>query len=356
MISTTSATRSTQTAEEALAVILSDLLHKGEDVTISDHLSIGSGRKTKELTNYLIGIDHPKEKLILNPARRLRPSLAVARFIWMMAGNDRVADISFYDDRAEWFSDDGFSIPGSNFGQRILRPQPGINQLSATVDLLRRSPATRRAVMSIYQPGDCGRNSRDIPCALSLGFHIRDGVLASTILMRSNNAFSLFPHNIFEFSLLAEVIAAEIGIPLGPLSYFALSMHLYEEDFSAAERVISLNTKAYRDSPSFPELPRDPGPLAQLGELSRLERELRFSYRELRGDSVISWISKSADRLDAYWHQYFLVLLFWALGRAENQSACAHVESILQDPWKALIANERPALSRTAQNEDHTLL
>jgi thymidylate synthase len=328
--------RSALTSDDALSMVLADLLSNGYETTVFDPLSIGSQRKTKELTNYFLSIDNPRGRLVWDTARYLRLPLAVARFVWMMAGSDRLSEIAFYDERVRLFSDDGVSVPGSNFGQRIIRPLPGINQLSSTIDLLRRDPGTRRAVIAIYQPADCARESRDIPCALSLAFHIRDGRLHPTTVMRSNNAFGLMPYNLFEFSLLAEVVSAELGVPLGPLSHIVLSMHLYAEDFKAAEE-ISIKDP-FLNAPLFPEMPSDPRPLQQVLALIGLESDLR-NGQVLRSAESVSWVGRARHLLHPYWYQFFLILLSWASTKSNRQDIASLARESLTGPWSHYLSS-----------------
>lgn len=326
--------RSALTSDDALAIVLSDLLSSGCEVSVCDALSVGAHRRTKELTNYFISIKNPRGRFTWNPARLLRLPLAVARFAWMMAGSDRLNEIAFYDERVRKFSDDGISVPGSNFGQRIIRPLPGLNQLTSVIALLKRDPGTRRGVIAVYQPADCARESRDIPCALSLAFHIRDGMLHPTVVMRSNNAFGLLPYNLFEFSLLSEVVSTELEVPLGPLSHIVLSMHLYAEDFKAAERVSSEDIRI--DAPLFPEMPCNPRPLEQILTLIGLESDLR-SGRILSGPDAIPWIDEASRLLHPYWYQFFLVLLSWASSKYNHQVASVLAREKLTEPWRSYL-------------------
>lgn len=52
--------------------------------------------------------------------------------------------------------------------------------------------------------------------------------------MRSNNVWTLLPYNIFEFTLLAEFMAADLGVALGTYHHHAVSMHLYANNLDEA--------------------------------------------------------------------------------------------------------------------------
>ena len=116
-----------------------------------------------------------------------------------------------FKERVLGFSDDTMTMPGSDYGKRLFMPEPGLDQVTAIVERLQQDPGTRRALATIYRPEDAVRTSKDIPCALGLAFHVRGGALHMTMMMRSNAAWTLLPYNIFEFTLLGELIS---GIPV----------------------------------------------------------------------------------------------------------------------------------------------
>src|SRR5207253_2360104 len=108
-----------------------------------------------------------------------------------------------------------------------------------------------------------------IPCAFGLFYHIRGEALHASVLMRSNNAFVLLPYNLFEFSLLAEAVAAELHVALGTLTYHALSMHVYQDNYRLAEETTLAGSSA--GVGPIPSMPFDPSPVEQIMDLVRLE-------------------------------------------------------------------------------------
>lgn len=103
-------------ADAAYAETLSRVLDHGEVVKGGESLSVGAGKDSHELLNYSVVLSNPREKLIFNEVRRIYLPGAVARFVRMMAGSDRLADIAFYEPKVKSFSDDGIAVPGSSYG------------------------------------------------------------------------------------------------------------------------------------------------------------------------------------------------------------------------------------------------
>src|SRR5687768_5860189 len=123
-------------ADEAFVQTLAHVMDDGTEVAPTESMSTGSQKGFKEVMNYETTLQAPRERLIHNPLRTLNLPAAVARFVWMMAGSDRLHDIAFYEEKVRFFTDDGVSVPGSNYGQRILQPRPGLNQLKAVIERL----------------------------------------------------------------------------------------------------------------------------------------------------------------------------------------------------------------------------
>jgi thymidylate synthase len=334
-------------ADAAYAETLSRVLDNGEVVTGGNSLSIGAGKSSHELLNYSVVLSNPREKLIFNEARRIYLPAAVARFVWMMAGSDRLADIAFYEPKVKSFSDDGIAVPGSSYGQRIMRARPGLNQLEAVIGRLTEDPQSRRAAISVYQPEDAVRSSCDIPCTFGLSYHIRRGKLHATTLMRSNNAFLLLPYNIFEFSLLAEVVAAELNVPLGSLTHYALSMHIYEHEVAKSREIIA----GYKRLPSIehtpvPGVPADSNPLEQIRNLVILEADLRHASEGLTGSNIVEWVDKAEGKLDQFWKQFYYLLLLHVVSHkcgllrsdlVQRSNALETLESVIEEPWKSYL-------------------
>src|SRR5436305_1693636 len=95
-----------QTADDAYGTTLMDVLDQGYVCRQEKgSQSVGSGRESREILNYSVRISCPRERLVFNAKRRLNLPAAIARFVWMMAGSDRLADIAFYEEKVRFFSD-----------------------------------------------------------------------------------------------------------------------------------------------------------------------------------------------------------------------------------------------------------
>jgi hypothetical protein len=314
-------------AEAAWRTTLADLYERGEQ--------LDGKRPSRELLGYSVVIEDPRRRLIDNSVRPLSLIAGVARFVWMMAGNGRIADISFYEPRVNWFTDDSLSVPGSNYGARLRQSYAGADQVQGAIDRLRDGETEiagpdgklRRAANVIWRPEDAFRPSKDIPCAFGLFYFPRDGRLTTQLVMRSNNAVALLPFNIFEFTLLAEVVAAEAELDLGPFRVDAMSMHLYGEDEDRGRKILH--------SPGGSELQMPPiqvksNPLQQLNLLAQREADLRHQQHTLAEESLEQALARG-EGLDSYWRPFLDVLLACALGKVGRLDEAYEVADRLPD-------------------------
>jgi thymidylate synthase len=315
--------------DQALTQTLELLIDHGTRIKVGGVLSTAAGRTTLEVLNYSIRVTNPRNRFPANPEFRFNPVAAVARFVWMMSGSDRVSDIAHYQPRSVAFSDDGLIIPGSSYGRRFLAPRPGLNQLAGVIDRLKDDAHSRRAFLSIYQPEDAVRISKDIPCLLTLGYHIRNHQLYATTSMRANNACSLFAYNFFEFSLLADIIAKELGVELGPLTHSAVSMHIYEEEIDRARAIVRAGAPTMAD---FDHIELSPTPLADIRALIELE-PLARTLGDCDANRLTEILAKANQCLTKPWKDMFRVLAIHSLLASNKTQEAGNLVEQLDKPW-----------------------
>lgn len=270
---------------------------------LRDGLATGAtGDGQRELIGYQTGLARPLARITVHVVRPLNVTSAIARFVWMIAGSDRLADIAFYEPKVINYSDDRLTVPGSDYGRRIMQPRPGLNQLTGVIARLREDPNSRRAATVIWSPEDAVRQSSDIPCAFGTFYHIRRESLVATTIMRSNNAFLLLPFNMFEFSLLAEVVASELGVPFRTYIHWSASMHVLNHESGRARALVEAGPSTSREMPAMPS---EVGALAQARLLAVHEAQLRQSSGR---DEALGVRDAAVADLHPYWLAFFDVL------------------------------------------------
>jgi thymidylate synthase len=215
----------------ATAAGLDDLLARGKVLRVR-------GDQVHEIRNRLLVLEKPQERCLFLPHRSNNIFASLAETLWVIAGRNDIAWLQKYLPRAAQFSDDGETWRGG-YGPR-LRDWNGVDQLAAVRELLLGEAATRRAVMTLYDPDRDFVQSKDIPCNNWLHWLIRDGRLHLSVAIRSNDVVWGFSGiNSFEWSVLQEMMAFWVGVPVGEATYLASSFHLYDRHCAMAKRVLA---------------------------------------------------------------------------------------------------------------------
>lgn len=302
----TATTISCESAHELYTKVLQSVAN-GEDIpSVQDPKSIGSGwgmreRPTKELRYVTLILKNPQKRLINSPFFLLEDAIPRA----MLATLSDVFDtqtMTFYNPRAPEFSDDGKTIP-SNYGFRI-RHLNHRNQINDVIDQLQQDPYSRRAVIHVHAPGDSEK--RYTPCIDSLHFSIRNGALECHSFWRSGNALILLPTNIFEFTMLQELIASELRIPMGQYVHTVTSLHYYLEDQSRFD--LALHTTLSQEVPeSMKCMPFHS--LQQIELLRAFEKNLRLNL----SDGIDEFL-----KLPSYWQDLAAVIAYSIAKKQSN--------------------------------------
>lgn len=326
-------------AGEAFVSKLGEIAATGECVTVRGHL-------TRELRNQTITLQEPLERCIAVPGRRNNTFAAIAETMWVVAGRDDLSYLSAYLPRAPEFSDDGTTWRAA-YGPR-LRSWHGIDQLEHVRNLLRTSPESRRAVMSIFDPATDFSDSKDVPCTNWLHFRLRDNKLDLNVVVRSNDLIWGFSGiNTFEWSVLQEMMAHWVGASVGEATYFVSSLHLYQRHFGRAGQILS---QAHRSSPyrDVSTVQRFNTPFDELS--TRLSEWFALEARMRTGTINVADITKFQDPL----LRDFLAMLnaYWTFRRGAQVEAQALLDSV-QDPALAFAGRDyfdwmmNPATERT---------
>jgi thymidylate synthase len=223
-------------AQAAFLGELSEISARGETVTVR-------GTTTREIQAAVLELTAPCERVILVPGRNNSIFAAIAETMWVLAGRNDLDYLSAYLPRAPDFSDDGVTWRGA-YGPR-LRDWNGTDQIAEIRNLLDADPTSRRAVATLYDPDRDFVQSKDIPCNNWLHFLERDGKLHLNVTARSTDIWwGLSGINLFEWSVLLEVMAYWLGVDVGVLRFFTSSLHLYERHYRQAAEVLRAEKSA----------------------------------------------------------------------------------------------------------------
>lgn len=193
------------------------------------------GHGTRELMPAHLCLTDPRRRL-LGPStgRRINPAFAVAEAVWILSGSDDPW-IYRYNAKLAEFSDHG-RLQGA-YGPRLRRWAGSLDQLDAVRRVLAADPASRQAVIQLFDPARDFSGFRDVPCTVGYRFFIRSGRLEMHTTMRSQDLWLGFPYDLFSATVLQELVAGWVGADLGAYHHFVDSLHLYDHDLEAAATV-----------------------------------------------------------------------------------------------------------------------
>lgn len=111
-----------------------------------------------------------------------------------------------------------------------------IDQMRRVADELKRDPASRRAIVQIWNPPEdlaVGPSSNPSGHCL-IQFLLRDNALQMTVLGRSVDAWNAALANMLAFAGLQNALAAKLNMDVGAFTHFIVSFHIYIRDLPQA--------------------------------------------------------------------------------------------------------------------------
>jgi thymidylate synthase len=261
--------------------------------------------KGQDLLATKVVLKDPRARISATAARG-RLISALAEFCWYMSGSADLDFIRFY--LRDYPPKDATGSIEEAYGPRLIGTgefDRSRNQLARAIEKLQNSPDSRRAIISLLEPSDLDPGKAEAPCTVALHCIRRRERLHMVAMMRSNDAYTGFTHDVFCFTMIQEIIARSLGVRVGEYHHFATSLHLYEND---AGKVSSYLEEGFQN-PKF-AMPKMPSgcQLENLNAFLAVERAIRAGQITLASEVT----------LPTYWRDLALVLLRWADGRMKR--------------------------------------
>ncbi|WP_168166835.1 thymidylate synthase [Pseudomonas sp. S3E12] len=273
--------------------------------------------KTKELSGVLLKLTNPLGRLSRTEGKGTIFS-CLGELLWYLSGSNQLDHIQYYIQDYHKYSDDGKTIFGA-YGPKLF----GANgQISAVIEDLQERNSTRKAVVQLFSSSDLKAPHKDVPCTCTLQFLVRDGKLSLYTSMRSNDAFKGLPHDIFAFTMLQELVARKLGMPIGEYGHYVTSLHLYINDLEKVER---FQNEGWQEKVYMPPMP--------IGDQTSNVLRLLKHERELRRSNKIN----SDVHSDDYWRDISLLLEVFNLVKSKSFAQLVGIErSIKNDELRSL--------------------
>lgn len=162
----------------------------------------------------------------------LNKRFAIAELMAYVAGWDDVAWLGTFCKNVAQFSDDGERFAGA-YGPRMVPCWPNI------LRLLTEDQDTRQAYVPIYDQGDLGNPSKDIPCNVGFQLQAHGGHLNMAVFQRSSDLIWGLPYDHLSFTCLLVLVAGELNLVPGMLTRFITNAHVYvpEAGYASSARI-----------------------------------------------------------------------------------------------------------------------
>jgi len=135
-------------------------------------------------------------------------------------------------------------------GPRV-RSKYGIDQIATVIEQIKKTPDSRRLIVSAWNVADIDSMALP-PCHALFQFYVSDGELSCQLYQRSADLFLGVPFNIASYALLTLMVAQVCDLKPGEFIHTFGDLHLYANHLEQAKLQLS------RDPRSLPKMKLNP--------------------------------------------------------------------------------------------------
>ncbi len=171
----------------------------------------------------------------------------VHELLWFLRGDTNTKylkdnGVSIWD---EWADAEGNLGPVYGYQWRSWPAADGrhIDQITKVIEDIRRTPDSRRLIVSAWNVGDLDKMAL-APCHAFFQFYVAQGRLSCQLYQRSADLFLGVPFNIASYALLTMMMAQVCGLKVGDFVHTYGDTHLYKNHFEQAREQLSRTPRA----------------------------------------------------------------------------------------------------------------
>ncbi|MDB5672681.1 MAG: thymidylate synthase [Alphaproteobacteria bacterium] len=199
--------------------------------------------------------------------KKLHLRSIIVELLWFLRGD---TNIGWLKDRKvgiwdEWADENGDLGPVYGKQWRDWEGPDGrhVDQIAELIALIRRDPASRRQIVSAWNPAELDRMAL-APCHCLFQTQVAAGKLHLQLYQRSADVFLGVPFNIASYALLTHMLAQQCELEPGTFVWTGGDCHLYSNHLDQARLQLS----------------RDPRPLPRLEIKRRPEAIDGYDYED----------------------------------------------------------------------------
>jgi len=170
--------------------------------------------------------------------KKLHLRSIIYELLWFLRGETNVAwlnenKVTIWD---EWADANGDLGPIYGYQWRSWPAPNGhhIDQISRVIDDIKRTPDSRRLIVSAWNVGDLDKMAL-APCHALFQFYVADGRLSCQLYQRSADVFLGVPFNIASYALLTMMVAQVCDLKPGEFIHTLGDAHLYSNHLEQAQ-------------------------------------------------------------------------------------------------------------------------
>ncbi|MEO1066177.1 MAG: thymidylate synthase [Pseudomonadota bacterium] len=174
--------------------------------------------------------------------KKLHVRSIIHELLWFLSGDTNIAylkenGVSIWD---EWADANGDLGPVYGYQWRSWPTPDGasVDQISKLIDQIKRSPDSRRHIVSAWNPAQVDDMALP-PCHALFQFYVADGRLSCQLYQRSADIFLGVPFNIASYALLTLMVARVTGYQPGEFIHSFGDAHLYLNHLDQAKQQLS---------------------------------------------------------------------------------------------------------------------
>ena len=203
--------------------------------------------------------------------KKLHVKSIIHELLWFLRGDGNVRYLQEHGVRIwdEWADPRGDLGPVYGVQWRSWPASDGraIDQMAQVVESIRRTPDSRRLIVSAWNVGDIEKMALP-PCHVLFQFYVANGALSCQLYQRSADVFLGLPFNIASYALLTMMTAKVCDLRPAEFIHTLGDAHLYLNHVEHARL----------------QLERQPRPLPQMKINLAVESLFEFSYADFRLD------------------------------------------------------------------------
>jgi thymidylate synthase len=171
-----------------------------------------------------------REGFPLVTTKKLHLRSIIHELLWFIRGETNIKylndnKVTIWD---EWADDKGDLGPvyGAQWRSWPARDGSTIDQLSDVIARIKKSPDSRRLLVTAWNPSDVDKMALP-PCHCLFQFYVANGELSCQLYQRSADIFLGVPFNIASYALLTHMVAHVTGLKVGDFVHTLGDAHLY---------------------------------------------------------------------------------------------------------------------------------